>query len=54
MRDAVAQGRKKAIIFLGHVNSEEAGMEYCADWLRGFIGTVPVKFVESGPAYWSY
>ncbi len=54
MRDAVAQNRKKAIIFLGHVNSEEAGMMYCADWLRGFIGNIPVKFVESGPAYWSY
>ena len=54
MRDAVEQGRKKAIIFLGHINSEEAGMEYCADWLKGFIKDIPIHFVESGPSFWSY
>ena len=54
MRDAVSQGRKKAIVFLGHISSEEAGMDYCADWLKGFIKDVPVSFVESGAAYWSY
>ncbi|MBK7711105.1 MAG: Nif3-like dinuclear metal center hexameric protein [Bacteroidales bacterium] len=36
-RDAVAQGRKKAVIFLGHIASEESGMDYCADWLKSFI-----------------
>jgi putative NIF3 family GTP cyclohydrolase 1 type 2 len=54
MRDAVEQGRKKAIIFLGHINSEEAGMEYCADWLKVFIKDIPIHFVESGPSFWSY
>ncbi len=54
MRDAVDQGRKKAVIFLGHINSEEAGMEFCAGWLKGFISDVPVHFVESGPSFWSY
>jgi putative NIF3 family GTP cyclohydrolase 1 type 2 len=53
-RDAVSQGRKKAIIFLGHVSSEEAGMEFCATWIKGFIKDIPVNFVESGPSYWSY
>jgi putative NIF3 family GTP cyclohydrolase 1 type 2 len=53
-RDAVAQGRNKAIIFLGHIASEEAGMEFCAGWLKGFIKDIPVHFVESGPSYWSY
>jgi putative NIF3 family GTP cyclohydrolase 1 type 2 len=53
-RDAVSQGRNKAIIFLGHISSEEAGMDYCASWLKTFIKDVPVVFVESGPAYWSY
>jgi putative NIF3 family GTP cyclohydrolase 1 type 2 len=32
--DAVAQGKNKAVIFLGHIKSEEAGMEYCAQWLQ--------------------
>ncbi|HUX95027.1 MAG TPA: Nif3-like dinuclear metal center hexameric protein [Bacteroidales bacterium] len=53
-RDAVSQGRKKAVIFIGHINSEEAGMEYCAKWLQGFIKDIPIKFVESGPAHWTY
>jgi putative NIF3 family GTP cyclohydrolase 1 type 2 len=54
MRDAVSQGRKKAVIFLGHVSSEEAGMEWCAGWLSGFLTGIPVSFIESGPSYWSY
>jgi putative NIF3 family GTP cyclohydrolase 1 type 2 len=53
-RDAVSQGRNKAVIFIGHINSEEAGMEYCAKWLKGFVKDVPVHFVESGAAHWSY
>lgn len=54
MRDAVSQGRNKAIVFLGHVNSEEAGMDYCATWLKTFIKDLPVYFVESGASFWSY
>lgn len=53
-RDAVSQGKKKAIIFLGHIPSEEAGMEWCATWLKGFLKGTPVHFVASGPAYWGY
>jgi putative NIF3 family GTP cyclohydrolase 1 type 2 len=53
-RDAVSQGRKKAIIFLGHVTSEEPGMEYCAIWLKGFIKDIPVHFVPAGPSYRTY
>jgi putative NIF3 family GTP cyclohydrolase 1 type 2 len=53
-RDAVSQGRKKAIIFLGHVTSEESGMEYCAQWLKGFINDIPIYFIRSGPSYWTY
>ena len=54
MRDAVSQGRKKAVIFLGHVSSEEAGMDFCAQWLKSFIKDIPISFVESGPSFWSY
>jgi putative NIF3 family GTP cyclohydrolase 1 type 2 len=53
-RDAVQQGRSKAVIFLGHINSEEAGMDYCADWLKTFIKDVPISFIECGPSYWSF
>jgi putative NIF3 family GTP cyclohydrolase 1 type 2 len=54
VRDAVQQGRNKAIIFLGHVTSEEPGMEYCAEWLKGFVKDIPIKFVESGPSFRTY
>jgi putative NIF3 family GTP cyclohydrolase 1 type 2 len=53
-RDAVDQGKKKAVIFLGHIPSEEAGMEFCAEWIRGFIKDIPVTFIKSGSSYWSY
>ncbi len=45
--DAVALHKNKAVIFLGHIKSEEAGMEYCAQWLKGFINDVPVHFIEN-------
>jgi putative NIF3 family GTP cyclohydrolase 1 type 2 len=53
-RDAVDQGRNKAVIFLGHIPSEEAGMDFCSTWLKSFIKDVPVCFVESGSSFWSY
>ncbi len=53
-RDAVSQGRKKAIILIGHINSEEYGMKFCADWLGEFLKDTPIYYIESGPSYWSY
>jgi putative NIF3 family GTP cyclohydrolase 1 type 2 len=53
-RDAVSQGRKKAVIFLGHIASEESGMDYCSEWLKSFIKDIPVYFVENDPAHWAY
>lgn len=45
--DAVKQGRNKALIVVGHVPSEQAGMEECARWFRGFVKEVPVEFVTT-------
>ncbi len=45
--DAVAQNKNKAVIFLGHIKSEEAGMEYCAEWLGTFVSGVPIHFIEN-------
>lgn len=53
-RDAVQQGRSKAVIFLGHISSEEAGMDFCAGWLKTFIKDIPVCYIECGPSYWSF
>jgi putative NIF3 family GTP cyclohydrolase 1 type 2 len=54
VRDAVSQGKKKAIIFLGHIPSENAGMEYAAQWMRTFIKGIPVSYVDCGPSYITY
>lgn len=54
VRDAYEQGRNKAIVFIGHINSEEGGMEYCAEWLGEFIKGIPVNFVSCGSSYWTY
>jgi len=45
--DAAAEGKRKALILLGHIPSEQPGMEYCAEWLKTFIQEVPVEFVPT-------
>lgn len=45
--DAYTEGRQKALILLGHIASEQAGMEECARWLRAFITKVPIEFVPA-------
>jgi putative NIF3 family GTP cyclohydrolase 1 type 2 len=49
--DASKLGMKKAAIFTGHIPSEEAGMEYCATWMKTFIKDIPVIYLENGSAY---
>jgi putative NIF3 family GTP cyclohydrolase 1 type 2 len=52
-QDAIASGQKKALIILGHVVSEQAGMKYCAEWLKTFITDVPVEFVAAPEPFWT-
>jgi len=52
VRDAVTEGKRKALILLGHVPSEEAGMEYCARWLKTFVTEVPIEFIPAGEPFW--
>lgn len=52
-QDAIASGQKKALIVLGHVVSEQAGMKYCAEWLRGFINEVPIEFIPATEPFWN-
>ena len=52
-QDTIASGKKKALIILGHVVSEQAGMKYCADWLRTFITEVPIEFIPAPEPYWT-
>jgi putative NIF3 family GTP cyclohydrolase 1 type 2 len=52
VQDQIASGKQKALIVLGHVLSEQAGMKYCAEWLRTFISEVPVEFVPATEPFW--
>ena len=50
--DAQLQGKNKAVIFLGHANSEEAGMNYCTTWLKGFLPKdLKINYVENGSCF---
>jgi putative NIF3 family GTP cyclohydrolase 1 type 2 len=52
VRDAIAEGKAKALIEVGHFNMEEAGMKYMEKWLPDVIGSeVPVYYVQSGDAF---
>lgn len=52
-QDSIASGRKKALIVLGHVVSEQAGMKYCTEWLTPLIPEVPVEFIPAREPFWS-
>ena len=50
--DAVAEGRDKALLLLGHIPSEQPGMEECAEWLKGFVKEMPVEFIANREHFW--
>jgi putative NIF3 family GTP cyclohydrolase 1 type 2 len=50
--DAVSQGRKKALIVIGHIASEQMGMLECTTWLKGFVHEVPIEFVPAKEPFW--
>jgi len=50
-RDAVALGKHKALILVGHAASEEAGMQHMAQWLAGFVDEAPIEFVPAGDPF---
>ena len=52
-QDRISSEQKKALIIPGHVVSEQAGMKYCAEWLREFITEVPVEYIPAPEPYWS-
>jgi len=51
--DAVTAGRKRALIILGHIPSEQDGMEDFARWLGTFVKDVPVSFVPAADPFWA-
>lgn len=51
-RDVLTIGKKKGFILLGHVPSEERGMEECAKWLKTFVPEVPIQYLPGGDPFW--
>jgi putative NIF3 family GTP cyclohydrolase 1 type 2 len=50
--DAVTENKHKALIIIGHIPSEQAGMQECARWLKTFISTTPIEFVPAKQPFW--
>jgi putative NIF3 family GTP cyclohydrolase 1 type 2 len=50
--DAGAARQHKALVIVGHIPSEQAGMEECTRWLRTFVSEVPVDFVPAADPFW--
>lgn len=50
--DASSQGKRKALILMGHVPSEQAGMENCASWLGTFLKDMKIGFVATAEPFW--
>jgi len=50
--DAVTQGKRKALIILSHIPSEQAGMEECTRWLKTVVSEIPVEFVPVKDPFW--
>jgi putative NIF3 family GTP cyclohydrolase 1 type 2 len=53
IQDCIAAGQKKALIVVGHVLSEQAGMKYCAEWLKSIVTEVPVQFIAAPEPFWN-
>lgn len=50
--DAVAAGMPRGLIIIGHIPSEQPGMEDATAWIRGFVPEVPVAFVSARDPFW--
>ncbi len=45
IRDATLQGREISLIILGHVLSEQEGMNYLVEWLKPKVPDLPIHYV---------
>jgi putative NIF3 family GTP cyclohydrolase 1 type 2 len=50
--DAVTQKKGKGLIVLGHIPSEQAGMQECSRWLKTFVSEVSTEFIPAADPFW--
>lgn len=51
VRDCTAAGRKKAMIVLGHANSEEGGVRWVAEWITQAVPETTVTYLKTGDPF---
>jgi putative NIF3 family GTP cyclohydrolase 1 type 2 len=51
--DAASLGIPKGLIMLGHVVSEQPGMEDLAKWMQTFIKGIPIRLISAEEPYWT-
>lgn len=51
VRDALLQGKNKALVVLGHGESEMPGMEYFTEQLKKKLPDIPVHFISQNPIF---
>ena len=51
--DAITAGQRKGLIILGHIPSEQDGMQDFAHWLGTFVQEVPITFVPTRDPFWA-
>lgn len=49
--DAAALGQGKGVILLGHMMSEDWGMQEVAAWLKTFLTAIPVEWMPAGEPF---
>jgi putative NIF3 family GTP cyclohydrolase 1 type 2 len=49
--DAASAGQPKGMIILGHMMSEDHGMQEVAEWLRTFLNGIPIEFIPAGEPF---
>jgi putative NIF3 family GTP cyclohydrolase 1 type 2 len=52
VRDTILSGQKKGAVIITHEAGEEAGMDHCTNWVRGFVTEVPVEFIPTHDRLW--
>jgi putative NIF3 family GTP cyclohydrolase 1 type 2 len=50
--DANTANLGKALIVIGHIPSEQAGMQECVRWLKTFVSEVPIALVPAKQPFW--
>jgi len=51
-QDLVAAKRAKGLLLIGQETSEEPGSGEMAEWLKSFIGEVPIEWIPAGEPFW--